>query len=55
MDDQSCAPCHKEHTGDANLVLSSEQFCVSCHSEIKTIAPDSHLNAVSGFSEHPEF
>ena len=55
LDDQSCATCHKEHTGDANLVLSSEQFCVSCHSEIKTIAPDSHLNAVSGFSEHPEF
>jgi predicted CXXCH cytochrome family protein len=55
LDDQTCATCHKEHTGDANLVLSSEQFCINCHSEIREIAPESHLRAVSGFPEHPEF
>jgi predicted CXXCH cytochrome family protein len=55
IDKQACASCHKEHTGDADLVLSSEQFCINCHSEIQTIAPDSHLKNVAGFSDHPEF
>lgn len=51
----NCEQCHKEHTDGEDLMITGETFCVSCHTQMTTIAADSDLKEVSGFETHPEF
>ena len=55
LDGQQCQDCHKEHTGDKGLLITTERFCTNCHGEILEIAENSKLKNVSDFDEHPQF
>ncbi len=58
LDANRCASCHKEHGGstELSLVRQDEALCISCHKNIKGIAPDTRLTDVSDFgANHPEF
>jgi predicted CXXCH cytochrome family protein len=51
-----CASCHKEHVGIEPIVLRHQEFCVSCHSDLKRREPDTKLLDVHDFGTgHPEF
>jgi predicted CXXCH cytochrome family protein len=55
LDGQQCQNCHKEHTGDRGLLITTERFCTNCHNEILAVAENSKLKNVSDFDEHPQF
>jgi hypothetical protein len=55
----SCASCHHEHQGDHDLRRISDQHCVDCHSDLKTVTGNttqffSHITEFRDGS-HPEF
>ena len=55
LDGQQCQDCHKEHTGDEGLLITTERFCTDCHSKLQKVAENSKLKNVSDFDEHPQF
>jgi len=55
LDGQQCQNCHKEHTGDEGLLITTERFCTDCHGDLIDVADNSKLKNVSDFDEHPEF
>lgn len=54
---QRCATCHREHNGQARLVLEDQRFCADCHRVIASVlGPYGEIRNVSDFSTgHPEF
>ena len=55
LDGQQCQNCHKEHTGDEGLLITTERFCTDCHDDLLNIANNSKLKNVSDFDQHPQF
>ena len=53
---QLCESCHREHKGNAAIVLTAQAFCTNCHGDLKAKAPGSALPNIDDFgSNHPEF
>ena len=51
-----CQSCHKEHQGEAPIVLKDQDFCADCHRNLSTEEPDAKLFDVRDFGrDHPEF
>ena len=50
-----CASCHKEHHGEASLVLGDSLLCTGCHSRIDKLAPNTAQPSIPDFAHHPEF
>ena len=50
-----CASCHKEHHGEASLVLNDSLLCTGCHSRISKLAPSTAQPSIPDFAHHPEF
>jgi predicted CXXCH cytochrome family protein len=56
LDDARCVECHREHRGDANLILTQDRLCTSCHANLAAKVPQTKLRPVADFaSAHPEF
>lgn len=56
LDNVRCASCHKEHEGNVSPTETASNACASCHSNIKTIAPNSQMADIHGFAaDHPPF
>jgi len=54
--DQACQSCHKEHNGDAGIILRADAFCADCHSSLKQQAAAAGLENASDFGrDHPQF
>jgi predicted CXXCH cytochrome family protein len=52
----ACQSCHKEHNGDAGIVLSRQALCTDCHADLKSRAPATGLLNASDFAkDHPQF
>src|SRR5690606_32374926 len=52
----ACQSCHKEHNGDAGIILSRQALCTDCHADLKARAPETALFNVSDFAaDHPQF
>lgn len=66
-DDLGCAACHREHRGDASLILAAEAQCIECHRSLdERIASAAALSKLPGdelpttsitsfATDHPEF
>jgi hypothetical protein len=53
---RQCADCHSEHDAQVNLVSRDSDGCVSCHGDLKSFKPDTHVLNVRDFSSgHPDF
>lgn len=51
-----CATCHKEHDGGLAPVATASATCVSCHSRMSELSPDSEQPNVTDFGKvHPRF
>lgn len=50
-----CASCHMEHNGDRGLILRDSRLCVDCHADIKSVHPESKVQDIPSFLQHPEF
>lgn len=53
----SCATCHSEHRGTANLSVVRDRACAGCHADLKSSQPDTRYAAQIRSLEngHPEF
>lgn len=52
----ACQSCHKEHNGDAGIVLARQALCTDCHADLKSRAAQTALLDASDFAaDHPEF
>ncbi|HKW36128.1 MAG TPA: hypothetical protein VJN92_24205, partial [Candidatus Acidoferrum sp.] len=53
----SCATCHTEHRGAANLSAVRDQTCAGCHGELRISHPDTrYVTQINSFEKgHPEF
>jgi hypothetical protein len=53
---QRCETCHREHKGLKLATRDTEADCVSCHRDLKTVAPETRLRPVADFgTAHPQF
>lgn len=51
-----CADCHREHNGDAGIVLTASTLCTDCHKDMSSRLTDTRLEDVSDFGrEHGNF
>ena len=52
----ACQSCHKEHNGQAGIILSREALCTDCHADLKSRHPETKLLNASDFAtDHPQF
>jgi len=52
----ACQSCHKEHNGEAGIILARQALCTDCHADLKARAGQTKLMNVSDFAkDHPEF
>lgn len=54
-DSRRCTSCHFEHHGDHGMVTSDPQLCLSCHIDVQASKPESAMNPIRSFADHPEF
>jgi hypothetical protein len=55
---QRCEDCHREHKGLKLATRDQQSDCVTCHSDLKSVAPMTRLRPVRGFdsmTDHPQF
>ena len=53
---ERCETCHHEHKGMTLATRNDQSDCVSCHSDIKSGAPNTKLRNVRDFgTDHPDF
>src|SRR5262249_8748620 len=53
---ERCETCHHEHKGMTLATRNDQSDCVSCHSDIKSSAPNTKLRNVRDFgTDHPDF
>ena len=55
MDD--CTTCHKEHQGDEDLTLVTDQHCVRCHRDLassSTTGEGHFVSIITSLTDHPE-
>jgi len=52
-----CAACHKEHQGQRRLAEVADEFCLSCHRDLKAQHPGqvSFIDGIESFDSHPPF
>ena len=56
FEDVRCASCHREHKGVKPVQRDDDRFCVDCHRDIRSRAPDAHVKDVADFAAaHPAF
>ncbi|MFL2771154.1 MAG: cytochrome c3 family protein [Rhodospirillaceae bacterium] len=52
---ESCQDCHKEHQGNQSVIRNDQEFCVSCHGDLKEKEPGATLYNASDFgTAHPQ-
>ncbi len=52
---RNCVECHREHGEQRTLMPSETKLCADCHSQIKAIYPESKIENITTWDEHPEF
>ena len=56
LDQTRCGSCHQEHNGPHGAIVRAESQCTDCHSNIKSVAPNTELSNVGPFGAgHPQF
>lgn len=50
-----CATCHAEHKSELGLINKESDFCVTCHSSMQQLDPETDLLNVAALSSHPQF
>lgn len=54
--DFKCETCHKEHNGNAEIVLTAQALCSDCHSGLSGLLEKVELKDVGDFADdHPQF
>ncbi len=54
--DFKCEACHKEHNGNAEIVLTAQALCSDCHDDLTSTLQNVSLANVGDFAkDHPQF